>query len=158
MNCEYCGAALPANATACPYCGGSVSRSVSAPPVLDADPMYGQQNPVGAPSVSYGQPGIIPTIQQNIIVGAAPTATPYNRKPTVPPTIPTYMVWSILATIFCFLPTGIPAIVYSSKVSELIAAGDYAGAQTASDNAKLWFYISFFLGLIAIVLIAAAGN
>ena len=37
--------------------------------------------------------------------------------------IPNYLVWSILVTIFCFLPTGIAAIVFSTQVDSKLAAG-----------------------------------
>jgi hypothetical protein len=62
-------------------------------------------------------------------------------------TVPTYLVWSILATIFCCLPGGIVAIIYSAMVSGKLAANDYAGALKASKNAKLWCWLSFGIGL-----------
>lgn len=112
MNCEYCGAALPANASNCPACGAAVSRPV-----------------VSAP-VTYAAPG-------------------------AGPAIPNYMVWSILATLCCCLPTGIVAIINSSKVSTFVAQGDYANAQVSSAKAKQWciysiigFVVQFFLGVL----------
>lgn len=54
-----------------------------------------------------------------------------------PPTKPdNYLVWAILTTLFCCLPLGIFSIVYASKVDSLYCAGDFLGAQSASDNAK----------------------
>ena len=47
-----------------------------------------------------------------------------------------YLVWAILATLFCCLPTGIASIVYSTRVSWLWMQGHYAEAQTAANNAK----------------------
>lgn len=69
------------------------------------------------------------------------------------------LVWAILATLCCFLPTGIAAIVYAARVDGLWAAGDHAGAVDASKKAAMWswislgvcgvvFVISFFLGLV----------
>jgi len=49
-----------------------------------------------------------------------------------------YLVLSILSTIFCCWPLGIPAIVYASKVNTKFAEGDYTGAQEASNKAKSW--------------------
>lgn len=74
--------------------------------------------------------------------------------------IPTYLVWAILVTLFCFLPTGIVAIVFASQVSSKLQAGDVPGATDASNKAKMWTIISAVAGvLLAVILIAAsAGN
>lgn len=61
--------------------------------------------------------------------------------------VPNYLVFSILTTVLCCLPTGIPAIIYSAQVNGKLQAGDIAGAQAASRNAKMWCWISFGLGL-----------
>lgn len=49
-----------------------------------------------------------------------------------PPHIPNYLVQSILVTIFCCVPLGIPAIVYAAQVNGRIQAGDIQGAMDAS--------------------------
>jgi hypothetical protein len=54
--------------------------------------------------------------------------------------------------VFCCLPAGIPAIVYAAQVNGKLQAGDYAGAQMASKNAKMWCLISLGLGLGVMVL------
>jgi len=69
-------------------------------------------------------------------------------------TVPNYLVFAILATVFCCLPTGIAAIVYAAQVNGKLQAGDLAGAQGASKNAKLWCLISLGLGLGLILLYA----
>ena len=61
-----------------------------------------------------------------------------NSSLQAKPQIKDYMVFSILTTIFCCIPFGIIAIVYSSKVSKLIAVGDFEGASNASRNSKIW--------------------
>lgn len=63
-----------------------------------------------------------------------------------------YLVFAILATVFCCLPAGIPAIVYAAQVNGKLQVGDVAGAQAASKNAKLWCMISAgaFLGIAVI--------
>jgi hypothetical protein len=60
-----------------------------------------------------------------------------------------YLVWSILATIFCCIPFGIVAIVKSSQVNGLWARGRYAEAQASADSAKKWVIWSVVVGLIA---------
>ena len=61
--------------------------------------------------------------------------------------VPNYLVFAILSTVLCCLPTGIPAIVYAAQVNGKLQLGDIAGAQAASKNAKMWCWISFGLGL-----------
>jgi hypothetical protein len=65
--------------------------------------------------------------------------------------VPNYLVFAILATVFCCLPTGIPAIVYAAQVNGKLQVGNVAGAQADSRNAKMWCWISFGLGLAMLV-------
>jgi hypothetical protein len=97
-------------------------------------------------------------------VGSGPpangTTTPYAPPTTVGqvpahlsgPTIPTYLWQSIVITIFCCWPLGIPAIVYAAKVESLKNRGDIQAAMAASSRAKKWCIIAACAGL-AVVLI-----
>jgi hypothetical protein len=81
------------------------------------------------------------------------TTTPLPVQGVVLPpgaTVPNYLVFAILATVFCCLPAGIPAIVFAAQVNGKLQVGDVAGAQAASNNAKMWCWISFGVGLAAI--------
>lgn len=80
-------------------------------------------------------------------------ATPGVIQPPgyAPANIPNYLVFAILSTVLCCLPTGIVSIVYAAQVNTKVAAGDVAGAMQASNNAKMWAWISFGLGLLSIV-------
>ena len=85
----------------------------------------------------------------------APPPAPLPAQGVVLPpgaSVPNYLVFAILATVLCCLPTGIAAIVYAAQVNGKLQAGDLAGAETASKNAKMWCWISFGLGLGVIVL------
>jgi hypothetical protein len=86
------------------------------------------------------------------------STTPLQSTGVVMPppgtTVPNYLVFAILATVFCCLPTGIAAIVYAAQVNGKLQAGDYAGAQAASNNAKMWCWVSLGLGLAVGVLYA----
>jgi hypothetical protein len=62
--------------------------------------------------------------------------------------VPNYLVFAILATVFCCLPSGIAAIIYAAQVNTKLQAGDIAGAQQASKNAKMWVLISVGAGLL----------
>jgi len=92
---------------------------------------------------------------RNLQPAATPTPLPVTGV-VIPPgaTVPNYLVFAILATVFCCLPTGIPAIVYAAQVNGKLQAGDLAGAQLASKNAKMWCLISLGLGLAVMVLYA----
>ena len=63
------------------------------------------------------------------------------------PHVPNYLVQAILVTIFCCLPVGVVSIVYAAQVNGKLAAGDLAGAQQYSSNAKTWAWVSFGIGL-----------
>ncbi|MGE5735464.1 MAG: CD225/dispanin family protein [Acidobacteriota bacterium] len=90
---------------------------------------------------------------------ASPTTTITPPTPGViqPPgyqpgaVVPNYLVFAILSTVLCCLPTGIVSIIYAAQVNTKVAAGDIAGATQASKNAKLWALISLGLGLLSIV-------
>jgi hypothetical protein len=74
-----------------------------------------------------------------------------------PPEIPNYLMQSILVTLCCCVPLGIPAIVFASQVNSKLAAGDIAGASESSKKAKLWSWIAFGAGALIGLLYAAVG-
>lgn len=78
---------------------------------------------------------------------ASPTGA---LQPGYPPgvTVPNYLVFAILVTVLCCLPTGIAAIVYAAQVNSKLAGGDIAGAQQASKNAKMWCWVSLGAGVL----------
>jgi len=86
----------------------------------------------------------------------------YGGMPPAPPGQPpggrinNYLIPSILATLFCCLPTGIVGIVFASQVNSRIAQGDVAGAQAAAAKARTWTYVSVALGLLVIVVYVLA--
>ncbi len=77
---------------------------------------------------------------------AAPAPTPTQPVATV--TIPNYLWQSIVVTVFCCWPLGIPAIVYSAQVNSKVAKGDIEGARASSKNAKMWCWIALGTGLV----------
>ncbi len=62
-----------------------------------------------------------------------------------------YLVQAILVTLFCNLLFGIIAIIHAAKVDSLISKGDVVGARIASNTAKIWINISFFLFLFVLI-------
>jgi len=86
-------------------------------------------------------------MRQNLASECSGSAAGHGRGDASGTTVPNYLVFAILTTVFCCLPTGIPAIVYAAQVNSKLQVGDLAGAQAASSNAKMWCWISFGLGL-----------
>ena len=95
----------------------------------------GQQNPDNA--TSCGKCG-------------ASFVNPYQPPGAVgePVKVNNYLVPAIFATLCCCLPFGIVSIVYAAQVNPKLAGGDVAGAIRSSESAKMWFWISFGLGLL----------
>lgn len=90
--------------------------------------------------------------------------SPY-RPPTAAPArmaaghIPNYLWQSIVVTILCCWPLGIPAIVYAAKVDSLKASGDLNGALAASASARTWCWVAAgsWLVIVVLYLIFAVG-
>jgi hypothetical protein len=74
----------------------------------------------------------------------------YTPPPQTKPD--SFLVWSILCTIFCCLPFGIAAIVNSSRVDSRWHVGDYEGSRRAASNARTWFWWSLGTGLVVQVI------
>ena len=77
--------------------------------------------------------------------------TPVN--PTAGQIMPkTWLVESILATIFCCMPFGIVGIVNAANVSSRFGTGDLDGAIRASQQAGKWTKVAFWIGISGVVL------
>ena len=66
----------------------------------------------------------------------------------------TWLVESILVTLFCCLPFGIVGIVNAAKVNSLYASGNIEVAQQASATAAKWTKIGFIVGIVVIIVYA----
>ena len=86
--------------------------------------------------------------------GAALRAMTNAAPPPVVPgeRVPNHLAGAILATLFCCLPLGIPAIVFASQVNGKLAVGDVQGARDVSQKAATWMWWSFGLGLLGSLL------
>lgn len=72
----------------------------------------------------------------------------HEEAGAAPVAIPNYLVQSILVTLFCCVPLGIPAIVYSAQVNNKIVSGDLDGARESSRKARVWAYWAFGVGIV----------
>lgn len=98
-----------------------------------------------AASFAQGVPSNAPT--------QAPTQAPGYTYSDVPECPPTYLAWSIIATVLCCMPFGIVAIIKSCAVTTAYNRGDYAAASKYSKEAQTWIIVSAVLGLISGVLV-----
>jgi len=53
-----------------------------------------------------------------------------------------YLIETILTTIFCCWPLGIPSIIYATRVEKKFYKGDVNGAELDSASAKKWMIIN----------------
>jgi len=89
--------------------------------------------------------------QSGGVIGS-PYTSPASQPPTAyGPNIPNYLWQSIVVTILCCWPFGIPAIVYAAKVDGLKSKGDIVGAMAASASAKTWCLVAAGVWLAFIV-------
>ena len=64
----------------------------------------------------------------------------------------TWLVESILVTIFCCLPFGIVSIINAAQVDSKYNSGDIDDAQRSSDEAKRWLNYAIIAAVVGIVL------
>ena len=125
MHCGKCGRQTEDDARFCPACGARLDRQ--------------------------GQPGqgtsSVPESPYHTADGYQSPPQPSYDGPT--PHVKNYLVESILCTICCCLPFGIPGIVFAAQVDSKLKSGDVDGARESSEKAKKWTLVSFVLGLIA---------
>ncbi len=107
---------------------------------VNADP-YAQPAP-GYPQAGYPQGGYPQTGYPQAGYAPAGYAKPDN-----------YLVWAILTMILCCLPLGIVSLVYATQVDSKWSAGDVAGAENSSQQARTWAIWSAVAGIAFTVLI-----
>ncbi|MGB9690508.1 CD225/dispanin family protein [Thermogutta sp.] len=80
-----------------------------------------------------------------------PYPPPYGQvyQPSMYPKVPNYLPWAIVVTLFCCLPFGIVAIVYSVQANSLAKSGNYTEALKNAEKASFWMWLSFAIGLVA---------
>ena len=91
-------------------------------------------------------------------VHPTPSAAVLAANPSQRPS--SHLIPALITTLFCCIPAGIVAIVYSLQVESKISSGDLAGAQRASNNAKTWSFVAAGLGFVVMgiwILIAIIG-
>lgn len=103
-----------------------------------------------SPNNNDGQDNSIPSSADNgyEAPGAYPTSATDNDMSAGNERPKNYLVWAILSTVLFCLPIGIASIVFATRVNSKWDAGDIAGAQAASANAKKWAIIGAVCGIV----------
>lgn len=109
---------------------------------------------------AQGQPQWNAPYQTGPYQGGPYPGGPYPpQQPTA--SIKTYRAQAVIILLCCilfgFLPliTGVPALIYSSRVTESISRGDFAKAVESSRRARMLCWISLGLILLVLVIIIA---
>ena len=99
-------------------------------------------------------PGVTPPDTERHNAPTPPPASARAPRPgaglpdNYPPMPPAYLVWAVIMTVLCCMPAGIVAIIFSSQVSSRYYAGDFEGAEKASERAQIWIIVSFVVGVL----------
>lgn len=98
--------------------------------------------------------GNIPELRDLFATTPPPIHPQYDVQITYATGAPpkTWMVESILVTLFCCLPFGIVGIINAAKVESAYRIGNFAEAEQASENAKKWTMYSFWFGIAVVIL------
>jgi archaellum biogenesis protein FlaJ (TadC family) len=65
----------------------------------------------------------------------------------------TYLLFSVLVTIFCFPPTGLVALVNAMRVNSLWKTQQHDKSRKASRRARNWGLLSLAIGIVMVVFV-----
>lgn len=120
------------------------SRVLGIPPVPPAFQEEAAQTP---PPVPPATPQTQPESQTPPSQISAPKLSEADNL--TEPMPDTYLLWSVLAIIFCCFIPAIVALIFSTQVSSRYYAGDLEGSKKASEKAQIWIIISIVAGIIS---------
>jgi len=147
--CVYCGGRIAFRDNNCRHCGAPtlLVGSFSLPP---------EPPPFVAEDIPAPQPPPLANKVNDLSAGQRPAAalTPADVY------VPNHLVWAILTTLFCCLPVGMFAIVYSLQVNDKLALGDVEGAREASEAVKTacWGAVGSYFFFLICVLVTTIGE
>lgn len=77
-----------------------------------------------------------------------PVSEPFMRT-VVPPK--TWLLESILVTIFCCMPAGVVGLIYAVQVRDMITLNRLELAYKYSSQARVWTIVSFSIGIVLLI-------
>lgn len=151
MNCPNCGYLNAEGTTVCASCGQILAQP-PAPPMPPAPPAppTAPEMPAGyAPAPQGYAPPPAPAgyAAPPQPAYAQPPAYGQVQQPAAP--VKNHLVMAIISTVLCCVPVGIVSIIFAIQVNSKLAAGDFAGAQSASKNALIWAWVAIGAGALA---------
>lgn len=149
MICSHCGASVNEGAAFCQNCGQPVAAQPEAPRYEQPaqEPVQQPQYQQNAYQNQYQNP------YQNQY--QQPYQNPYQQGSPVKSGA--YLAWSIVVTVLCCWPFGIPAIVNAARINSCNDRGDFAGAQQAAKKSKTWTIVSACVGVVLGILAGILG-
>lgn len=108
--------------------------------IMDVMNAGSQTIPPVVPFVDGGQPPVCNVQQASYY--------PTTGQEAIPPMPDTWLVASILATLFCCCPLGLFGVVKAARVETLWRNGQYQEAEQASADAKKWTLITAVCGFV----------
>ncbi|KAL5011084.1 hypothetical protein ScPMuIL_013389 [Solemya velum] len=107
---------------------------------------YDQHPPT---NYGYDQP---PPYAGNITVIKPPTRVPIYMVPNSEPEPRDYVCFAVFATLCCFLPTGLVALIIAGLSRSRKAEGNYESARKLGRAALFFIILSIILGVVTIAL------
>ncbi len=133
-----------------PYMGSQWTRASQVQGLLPAaapaplsPPLPGVAQPLQPPGAAFA-------------VGYQPAAVVAEARPaTFHPRVPSHLVFAIVSMVALFLPAGVVALMYATKVDALANRGDLDAAKTNARKAKRWCWLAFSVGVgqVAVTLV-----
>ena len=146
MKCPNCYAECAGLAISCEFCGQALTTGSEEIPSTFTAPEPGTPPPI--PDFA---PPPLPESFDSDNPYASSDSSSYGSAQLLAHDVPNHLPLSIIAAVLtlccCCIPFGIIPVIFSTQVNSKLAIGDYAGAQSASDNAKLWAWICIGVAL-----------
>ena len=146
MKCPNCHAECSEQASACEFCAQPLTADSEQRP-----PAFSTPRPSAPPPIPDFGPPPVPASFDSDNPYASSDSSSYGSPQLPAHEVPNHLPLSILAAVLtlccCCIPFGIIPVIFSTQVNSKLAIGDYAGAQSASNNARLWAWISIGVAL-----------
>ena len=152
MRCPNCSAECSDQANECEFCNTAFPTPTEKITVLFQSGKPNDPPPI--PDYSLPPTSTPSSFESDNPYAASASAHTGSQLPAygVPNHLPLSITAAVMSLCCCCIPFGVVPLIFSTQVNSKLAAGDYTGARSASDNAKLWSWISIGVALAVFVL------